>query len=104
MDKLRVFTENRGYNKKILLANDNSFIIYEKTKLPLEYIDTIYIEKPNIYSSIADIKLACRDNIKTVKYRTEGRDFNIVFYHDGKTYKFHHISFSNMDYILEIPI
>ena len=86
--------------KKIFLSKENNFLIYENSKLLLEYIDTIYIGSPNVFSSIADITLAGRDVQKIIKYRTEGRDFNIVFYYINGKYTFSHINFSNAIYKL----
>ncbi len=95
---MRTFVNTIDNQKKLLLALDNSYIIYENSKLPLEYISTDKFGKPNVFSIVADISVAGRDIIKIIKYRTEGRDLNIVFICDGKEYKFDHIKFSNMEF------
>ncbi len=95
---MRSFTSITDNRKKLVLSDDNSYIIYENSKLPLEYISTDKFGKPNVLSQVADIPVAGRDIIKVIKYRTEGRDLNIFFVFDGKVYKFDHIKFSNMEY------
>ncbi len=99
-DNLLTFIEKYNNIKKLYLSKENNFIIYENSKLLLEYIDTIYIGAPDVYSSIADVTLAGRDVQKIIKYRTEGRDFNIVFYYINGKYMFSHIKFSNFEYRL----
>jgi hypothetical protein len=95
---MRTFVNTIDKQKKLLISDDNSYIIYENTKLPLEYISSDKFGKPNVLSQVADIPVAGRDIIKIIKYRTEGRDLNIVFIYDEKVYKFDHIKFSNMEF------
>ena len=98
MSNIREFTSTIDPYKKLKLDKDNRFIIYEKTQLPLEYISTESIGKPKVYSNIDDIPVAGRDILKVIKYRTEGRDLNIIFLYDGNIYKFDHIKFSNYEF------
>ena len=98
MSNIREFTSTIDPYKKLKLDKDNRFIIYEKTQLPLEYISTEKIGKPKVYSVIDDIAVAGRDILKVIKYRTEGRDLNIIFLYDGNIYKFDHIKFSNYEF------
>lgn len=98
MNIIREFTSTINPYKKIKLDKDNRFIIYEQTQLPLEYISTENIGKPNLYSKSDAISVAGRDIIKVIKYRTEGRDFNIIFVYDKYVYKFDHIQFSNYEF------
>jgi len=101
MEKYLTFIDKLNPKNKLLLSAEYDYIIYERAKLYLEYIDTIYFGKPNVYSSIDDdITLAGRDISKIIKYRVEGRDFNIVFYYNNKKYNFDHINFSNYEYRL----
>ena len=100
MEKYLTFIDKLNPKNKLLLSAEYNYIIYEHTKLYLEYIDTIYFGKPNVYSSIDDITLAGRDVSKIIKYRVEGRDFNIVFYYSDNKYNFDHINFSNYEYRL----
>ncbi len=100
MDNLLTFIEKYNGIKKLYLSKENNFIIYENSKLLLEYIDTIYIGAPEVYSLIADVTLAGRDVQKIIKYRTEGRDLNIIFYFDNGKYNFSHIKFSNFEFKL----
>ena len=95
---MRTFVNTTNNQKKLILAPDNSYIIYENSKLPLEYISSDKFGKPNVFSQIADIPVAGRDIIKIIKYRTEGRDLLIIFVYDEKIYKFDHIKFSNMEF------
>ena len=95
---MRTFVNTIDNQKKLILAPDNSYIIYENSKLPLEYISSDKFGKPNVFSQIADIPVAGRDIIKIIKYRTEGRDLLIIFVYDEKIYKFDHIKFSNMEF------
>ena len=98
MSNTREFTSTINPYKKLKLDKDNRFIIYEKTQLPLEYISTENIGKPKVYSNIDDIPVAGRDVSKVIKYRTEGRDLNIIFIYDGNIYKFNRIEFSNYQF------
>lgn len=100
MEKFLTFVDKLNPKNKLLLSSEYDYIVYERTRLQLEYIDTIFIGKPDVYSSIADITLAGRDVSKIIKYRVEGRDFNIVFYYENKKYNFDHINFSNYEYRL----
>ncbi len=100
MEKYLTFIDKLNPKNKLLLSAEYDFIIYERTKLYLEYIDTIYFGKPYVNSSIDDITVAGRDVSKIIKYRVEGRDFNIVFYFGNKKYNFDHINFSNYEYRL----
>ncbi len=95
---MRSFTSITDNRKKLVLSDDNSYIIYENSKLPLEYISTDKFGKPNVLSQVADIPVAGRDIIKVIKYRTEGRDLNILFVCEGRVCKFEGIKFSNMEY------
>jgi hypothetical protein len=98
MNDIREFTSTINPYKKLKLDKDNRFIIYEKTQLPLEYISTENIGKTKVYSKIDNIPVAGRDVLKLIKYRTEGRDLNIVFLYDGYIYKFNHIQYSNYEF------
>ncbi len=98
MSNLREFTSTINPYKKLKLDKDNKYIIYEGVQLQIEYISTEKIGKPNMYSKIDDINVAGRDVLKTIKYRVEGRDLNIVFLYDENIYKFSHIQFSNYQF------
>jgi hypothetical protein len=95
MKNIREFTSTINPYKKLKLDKNNKYIIYEGIQLPLEYISTENIGRPNVYSKIDEINVAGRDILKTVKYRVEGRDLRIVFIYDGNLYKYSHIEFSN---------
>jgi hypothetical protein len=99
MNQTREFTSSIDPNKTLLIDNENRYIIYEKSKLPIEYISTENIGTPNVLSKIADIPVAGREISKIIKYRTEGRDLNIHFLYNGLSYKFSHIQFSNYKFI-----
>jgi hypothetical protein len=98
MEKFLTFVDKLNPNNKILLSVEYDYIIYECTKFQLEYIDTIHFGRPNNDDDI--VTLAGRDVSKIIKYRVEGRDFNIVFYYENKKYNFDHINFSNFEYRL----
>jgi hypothetical protein len=100
MEKFLTFVDKLNPKNKLLLSSEYDYIVYERTRLQLEYIDTIYIGRPNVYSSIDDFTLAGRDVSKIIKYRIEGRDFNIIFYYENNKYIFDHIKFSNYEYRL----
>jgi len=82
----------------LLIAEDKSFIIYEKTKLPLSFVKVVYIGDPNAESTKAPIKLVQRDVSMQVIYRVKERDLCMIYFHDGKNYKFSHITFSNREF------
>jgi hypothetical protein len=89
--------------EKISLSEDNSFMIYKNNYYPLEYINTVQFGDPKGLGSIVNenkIKLAGRDITKHIIYRTEFRDFIIIFSYDSKmnTYKFDSIKFQNKVY------
>ena len=85
-------------NCDLYIAEDKSFIIYEKTKLPLTFIRVVYIGDPDAESTKAPMRLAQRDVSMRVIYRVKERDLTMIYYHDGSGYKFSHITFSNRDY------
>ena len=88
--------DNTGID--LLISEDKSFIIYEKTRFPLNYIKTVYIGDPNAESTKAPMRLAQRDVSMRIIYRVKERDLNIIYYHDGNNYKFSHITFSNREF------
>ena len=96
MNKIRTFKNK--YGKTLGISEENTYIYYEKQKIPMEYIDTYYLGTPNVLSMVADCEVAGRDKTKWIKYRVEGRDLNIVFVHDGSKYAFSHIGFSNFTF------
>jgi len=83
---------------ELLISEDKTFIIHNKTRFPLTYIKTIKFGDPLAMSTKADIILAQRDVSIFIVYRTEGRDLTIVSLFDGQKYKFDHIKFSNREY------
>ena len=91
-----VYEDNTNYD--LYIAEDKSFIIYEKTKLPLTFIRVVYIGDPDAESTKAPMRLAQRDVSMRVIYRVKERDLTMIYYHDGSGYKFSHITFSNRDY------
>jgi hypothetical protein len=100
-DKLIVFVEQINKKNKLYLDRNSNFILFEKSKLPLEYINTLFIGEPNVFNDVSDdIPVVGRDVTKIIKYRVEGRDLNIIFYYEDGKYKFNHIKFSNRIYKL----
>ena len=88
---------------KIFLSEDNSFIIYKNNNYPLEYINTVQFGDPKGLRSTVNenkIKLVGRDIAKHIIYRTEFRDFIIIFSYDSEmnTYKLNSIKFQNKVY------
>ena len=82
----------------LFIAEDKSFIIYEKNRFPLSYVRTVYFGDPKAESTKADIRLAQRDVSMRIIYRVKERDLSIILYHDGESYKFSHITFSNREF------
>jgi len=88
---------------KISLSEDNSFMIYKNTIYPLEYINLVQFGDPiGLQSKINEnkIRLVGRDVTKHIIYRTEFRDFVIIFLYDftTKKYKFDSVKFQNKVY------
>ncbi len=96
MNQVKIFKNK--YGKTLGISTENTYIFYEKQKLPMEYVDTYYLGHPNVTSFVGECEVAGRDKTKWIKYRIEGRDLNIVFVYDGKNYVFSHISFSNFSF------
>jgi hypothetical protein len=100
-DKLIVFVEQINKKNKLYLDRNSNFILFENSRLPLEYINTLFIGEPNVFNVVSDdIPVVGRDVTKIIKYRVEGRDLNIIFYYQDGKYKFNHIKFSNRTYKL----
>jgi hypothetical protein len=97
-------TERPEYGiEKISLSEDNSFMIYKNNIYPLEYINTVQFGDPKGLKSIINqnkIKLVGRDIAKHIIYRTEFRDFIIIFSYESETnsYRFNSIKFQNKVY------
>jgi hypothetical protein len=88
---------------KISLSEDNSFMIYKNNIYPLEFINEVKFGDPKGSKSIINenkIRLVGRDIAKHIIYRTEFRDFIIVFVYESTTnvYRFDSIRFQNKVY------
>ena len=88
---------------KISLSDDNSFMIYKNNIYPLEFINEVKFGDPKGVRSVTNennIIIAGRDIAKHIIYRTEFRDFVIVFAFDftSNIYKFDSIRFQNKVY------
>ena len=97
-------TEKPEYGiEKISLAEDNSFMVYKNNIYPLEYINLVQFGDPlGLKSRINEnkVNLVGRDIAKHIIYRTEFRDFIIIFSYESKTnsYQFNSIKFQNKVY------
>lgn len=101
--KLRqsIFDINTSKNfygpKTIELAEDMSYVRYDKQKLPLTFVQEIRFGNP-----LTHFNVASRDISRQFIYRAEFDDFVIVEFYNKKTntFEFDHIDFFNIEFRL----